>query len=115
MLVLENGSIGAPGGFRGFSFFRPWEEIASLQNEGSMLATFKPAAHGVLPVRSVKRLFPNVVAPARGAPGSLFRGDPLQRLAQVRAVPGLLCVSLVEKGQDDRFIAHESLQSGILG
>src|ERR1700758_5056553 len=99
-----------PGGFRCSAFLGPRKEIASLQHERATFSTFEPAADCIFPVSSVKRQFPDVVSARTRTPCGLSRSDSLQRLAKIGAMPGFLCKAFFEKGENDDFLAHESLR-----
>jgi len=94
MFFLEQGEIGAPGGFRGPPFFRSREEIASLQDKRTALCPFDPAAHRIFPIRGVKREFPDIVTPVSRPPSRVFRTDAFQRLPQIGLMPRGSCESL---------------------
>src|SRR5271157_4278771 len=111
MLFLEQGEIGAPGSFRGFPLFGPREEIASLQGKRAALFPFNLAAHRILPIRGVKREFPNIVTPVRRPPSRLLRADAFQRLLQIGPMPGGSCETLRKQREKQFFLVHGGLPS----
>src|ERR1700739_1072246 len=103
---FEQRQISAPSRFRGFPFFRPREKIASLQNERSALRSFDASSHGVFPVGGMQRELPDVVPARRRTPSSFAGRDAFQRLAQIRAVPSFVGITVIQKRKDQVTRVH---------
>jgi len=106
VFFFQQGQIAMPGSFRGFARLGPWKEVASLKSERAALSAFDAAAQRVLPIRRVQGKLPDIVSPWSRAPARLFYGDTLQRLPQVRAVPGFLPITFVQKSENQGIEFH---------
>src|SRR3981189_2198832 len=58
----------------------------------------------------MQREFPDIVATGSRTPGSLTGGNAFERLAQIRAMPGLAGIALVEKCKNQFISIHASPQ-----
>ncbi len=68
--------------------------------------------HGILPVRRMKRHFPDVVAPRSRAPGGFFCGHSLEGLFEIRSAPGLFLVGFIKQREHELSGNHRWLPRG---
>jgi|SRR5580704_5739726 hypothetical protein len=73
------------------------EEVASRKHERAALLTRDATPRHVLPIRRVKRQFPNIVTARSRTPRRLGRRNAANRAGEVRTMPGFLVERLVQQ------------------
>jgi len=92
--------------------FLAGKPVGPLQRERASLLSREPAARGVLPVRGVHHDLMDGVAPLLGPPRRLCGREPADRTTQVRAVPRVAIVGLIELGEEQIDDGHASTDVG---
>src|SRR5437870_10859644 len=100
VLLVQQGEIRAPRSFGRRVGAR--EPVAPFVGERPALLSGQAAPVGVLPVRDVHRELPDVVAICARTPRGFLDRDAAQRPPQVRAVPGLPPVTLIDDPEKER-------------
>src|SRR5215472_4777186 len=102
--VVEESEVRAPGALR--RRHRTDEPIAPLLAERTSFLVDQHAPDGVLPVRGVERELPDVVPSRRRPPRGFSRADAAQGALEVRSLPRVLLVGLVEQPEQQGRFAH---------
>src|SRR6266542_3508676 len=108
VLRVEQGFLFLPLFRRGLA--RAREPVAPVERKGSALLPRQAAPDRIFPVGRVERELPNRVPPGRGPEGRLGRRHATQRPLQVRPVPGLPFVRLVQD-LDQKLLLHAASSS----
>ena len=91
----------------------PLEPVAPLGRERASSGRREPPPDGVLPVGRVHDELPDVVAAGSGPPRDTALGKASDRASQVRAMPGLPVVRLVDEREKKRPVGGFSSPAGV--
>ena len=100
MRSIEQRDLGAPRRFGRVVFRRSFEKIRPFELERSAFFARQSTPDDVLPVRGVKHELPDVVSAGGRTPGGALDGQAAHRSAEIRTVPGLLVICLVDDGEE---------------
>ena len=106
MHVFQQPEIGPPG-FLG-RLDRTAEPVRALDGERSAALSGQPPPDCVLPVGGVHGEFPDIVTIAGGTPHRLREGDVSQGAAQIRPMPRLPVICLIDLRDEDMDGAGQS-------